>query len=244
MVRLYLAQLSPSPFDLDKDHAHYLKNVLRLQINDTLHVFNEGGEWRAQILELKKNHATIKLVEKVRESHPLPFVGLAFAPLKHDAQHFLLEKAAELGATDLYPVITQRSNVHRVSIEKWVKNTIEATQQCERLSPPILHDLQSLDQFLKNLGENHHLLVARERGDARPITSVLSELDSCQKCIFLIGPEGGFTPEEFHTMARRSKVHFITLGPRILRAETAALASLACFQSLLGDWQRQKNLSR
>jgi 16S rRNA (uracil1498-N3)-methyltransferase len=238
MVRLYMSKLDTSPFDLEKDHVHYLKNVLRLQSQDYIQVFNETGEWQAQILEMTKNHGTAALVKQLRAPAPLAPIGLAFAPLKHDAQLFLLEKATELGVTDFYPIITQRSNVHRIAPDKWMKNTIEACQQCERLSPPAIHSLQPLDQFLKELGDDIDILVAKERGEARPIAQTLSNMPSGRKCIFIIGPEGGFTMEEFSALTRHPQAQFITLGPRILRAETAALAVLTCFQSLLGDWQK------
>lgn len=238
MVRLYIPHMDPSPFDLDKDQAHYLKNVLRLNDHDNIHVFNETGEWLARLDHITKSQATVSLVKQTRAPTTLPPLGLAFAPLKHDAQYFLLEKATELGVRDLYPVMTQRSNIHKIPHEKWIKNTLEATQQCERLAPPTVHPLQSLDHFIKALPENMTLFVAKERGDALPIRDALQQRSSQEMCIFLIGPEGGFTPEELHFLSRSSCVKFIHLGPRILRAETAALATLTCFQSLLGDWQR------
>jgi 16S rRNA (uracil1498-N3)-methyltransferase len=237
MARLYISSLKTSPLVLDKDQTHYLKNVLRLRVNDSFHVFNETGEWEANILDLKKGSCLIALGQQMRTPTPLPSVGLAFAPLKHDAQSFLLEKATELGVTDLYPVITQRSNIHRIQSDKWLKNTIEACQQCERLSPPHLHALQPLPQFLASLTDNIQLLVAKERGPASAISDLLTNLSSEKIPIFLIGPEGGFTDEEFQLLHHQSQCNFLTLGPRILRAETAALAVLSCFQALIGDWQ-------
>lgn len=236
MVRLYIPKLDTHSLTLDKDHAHYLKNVLRLNEGDTLQVFNETGEWLAQINDLKKSQASLVLSQQLRHPETLPRLGLAFAPLKHDAQSFLLEKATELGVTDLYPVITHRCNIHKISQEKWAKNTIEASQQCERLTPPTVHPLQPLEVFFKSVGD-HTLFMAKERGDAVPIAQALAGPLS-KPCIFLIGPEGGFTPQEFTLVAKAPNVQFIHLGPRILRAETAALATLTCFQSLLGDWQR------
>jgi 16S rRNA (uracil1498-N3)-methyltransferase len=243
MVRLYIPPPLTSPFTLDKDQTHYLRTVLRLTLNDTLHVFNEQGEWQAKIINLTKNQAELSLEQQLKFSAPMVQVGLAFAPLKHDAQSFLIEKATELGATHLYPVITQRSNIHRLQRDKLIKNTIEASQQCERLALPEVFELQALPRFLQNFPGDTCLFVAKERDSAPPLAEVLKKKAPQTPCIFLIGPEGGFTPEEFSYLARYSFTQFISLGPRILRAETAALATLSCFQAIIGDWQPSKNLS-
>ncbi len=234
MTRLYLNEAlhAKKELTLNTEHSHYLGRVLRYQINDTVSVFNEkDGEWQSQVTEITKKVVIIQVQQQLRiPAPPLP-LWLAFAPLKNDAMGFLIEKATELGATHLQPILTERCNTQRLNLDRLQKNAIEASQQCERLDIPTVKNPSELVKFLKDLPKEVEWFVALERADAASIQKILETKDKQQPWGFIIGPEGGFTETE----ARLFKTHNITpvnLGPRILRAETAALSVLAIAQSL------------
>lgn len=232
---------------LSSDHIHYLRNVLRFSVGDSLIVYNERqGEWSARIDSLSKNSGTICLLKQERIFQPLPVAQLLFSPLKHDPLLFLLEKATELGVTHLHPVLTNRTVVTKINREKIYRNCVEASQQCERLDVPVVSSLQSLKSWVSAYCENDHfhqdidiLLVCQERGQDRFIGEVLKSLyemkqnNSQNKNIsisILVGPEGGFTTEELSWLGTFPFVQFCHLGPCILRAETAAVYALTALQ--------------
>lgn len=236
MVRLYVKQsiFQGVSLSLSQDHLHYLKHVLRYSLNQDVLIFNENdGEWLSTIQELTKSVAVVlpKLQQRV------PFfenkIHLIFSPLKHDAFLYLVEKSTELGVTNFHPVLMERSNIHRINLEKLERNAIEACQQCERFSPPHFSNLTSLAEKISSWNSTIPILCCQERGEALPILTCLQSFSKQQEIAFLIGPEGGITEAELKYLKMFPFIHFITLGARILRAETAAIAAVSCAQAVL-----------
>lgn len=240
MVRLYInTQLDKGKIIFLQDYQiHYLRNVLRLSKKDQIQLFNaQSGEWKGELVTLRKSQGSVLLHERVRLPCIEPDVNLLFAPLKQEAMHYLIEKTTELGVNKLFPVMTEFAQVPKVNHEKVVRYCMDAAQQCERLSVPEVFPLKRLDEMLEAWEEGRLLIVCLERQESVSVAILLQQLPVDQKVTFLIGPEGGLGPKDIVTLSRYSFVRFCRMGPRILRAETAAVAALACYQSLRGDWQ-------
>lgn len=237
-IRLYTDQplaagvlLSP-----EEKQAHYLLHVRRVEEGMPVALFNgKDGEWVGTIEQPSRKQVQLRVTSPLRPQASEPDVWLLFAPLKHGSIDYLAEKATELGASRLIPVRTQRTIVTRVNQERLLANAIEAAQQSERLTIPQVDEIISLPQMLTQLA-GRPLLFCDETGQGKPIHSVLSTLAPHTPLAVLIGPEGGFTPEERHTISTLPEALPAGLGPRVLRADTAAVASLACVQALLGHW--------
>jgi 16S rRNA (uracil1498-N3)-methyltransferase len=225
--------------ELDAKAAHYLVNVLRLGTGDKVALFNgRDGEWLARIAAASRKACTLTPNRQTRPQEPASPLTLAFAPLKKSAMDFLVEKATELGVGRLAPVITDRTEAARVNGERIAAQAREAAEQCERTNVPEIAAAQPLTAFLADWPADQPLWVADETGGGRAFADALgSPAAASPRHGILIGPEGGFTPKELATLAALPFVNLIDLGPRILRAETAALASITCWQALLGDWQ-------
>jgi 16S rRNA (uracil1498-N3)-methyltransferase len=225
---------------LDADQAHYLRAVLRLGPGGMLSLFNgREGEWRGRIVELGKNKGLVALEAQSRPQAAERDLWLAFAPVKRARIDYIAEKATELGVARLLPVITRRTNVARVNVERLQANAREAAEQTERLSVPRVEAPQPLDRFLDQFPAGRRLMVCDETGSAPPIAAVLADPAAAEAdWALLIGPEGGFAPEELDGLRKLPFVTAVGLGPRVLRADTAALASLAVFQALAGDWNK------
>ncbi len=220
--RLYVTQdLQPEALIVLPDtQAHYLKNVMRHEPGDDVRVFNgRDGEWHAVIELLEKKKAVLKLVAPTREQPPARRpVHLLFAPIKKPRLEWLIEKAVELGATDLHPVITQHTEMRQMNTERTQAQIIEAAEQCERLDIPTLHDITPIKSKLGNWPKDIPLLVGLERADA-PL--VKNTLPATGPLAFLIGPEGGWSAEERQWPENLPFLKPVSLGPDILRAETA-----------------------
>ncbi|MGJ3233102.1 MAG: RsmE family RNA methyltransferase [Oceanicaulis sp.] len=299
--RLYL----DAPFtagarlDLEKDQAHYLVNVMRRSAGDVLRVFNgRDGEWRAEIAEASKRRAALQLRERTRDQAAAPDLHLFFSPVKKARTDFIVEKATELGAAAITPVMTRRTMADRVRTDRLQALVREAAEQTERLDLPGVGEPVSLVQMLKAWDDDRRLVFCDEAGDeddapwggeagrATPILEALSayrfppplagevaeaqpkpeggsdvsaayppsvlpaqgrgspppapgggkEGGRHQKWAILIGPEGGFDPEERSLLRGQPFVVPVTLGPRILRADTAVAAAMSVWQAVLGDW--------
>ena len=214
--------------------AHHLGTVLRRGPGDPVAVFNpRDGEFAARIATLRKDRCTFTLGERLRAPAPEPDLRLIVAALKRDALDWVVEKAAELGVSVIQPVITRRTVVERVNVERLAAIARGAAEQCERLSIPAVRDAMPLHAAL-DAWDGAPLLVAAERRAAPPIARAAAGLRL--PCGWLVGPEGGFDPAELDDATRRAFVTPVALGPRILRAETAAVAGLAVLQALAGDW--------
>jgi len=218
--------------DLDAGGANYLGNVLRLGAGAELLVFDgSSGEWLARIADAGKKWMSLTVERKTREPESIPDVWLAFAPVKRAQTDWLVEKATELGAARLVPVMTSRTVAERVKLERLESIAIEAAEQCGRTRIPEIAEPVQLRRFVEEIDPARHLYFADE-GGGDPLPSTLREGPAA----ILIGPEGGFTDEE-RALVRAAGARAISLGPRILRAETAALACLSAYMALVGDWR-------
>lgn len=225
---------------LGRDRSHYLAHVLRLVAGAPVALFNgRHGEWLAHIESLAKNRAVARLDRQLRDQVAEPDLWLLFAPVKRAPLDFMVQKATELGVSALMPVITRRTVVERVKTERIAVNAMEAAEQCERLTLPAVEGPQPLAKRLDVWPAGRRLLLCAEAGDAVPIREVLESGGADAPCAVLTGPEGGFEQSELDDMRKLDFVTAVSLGPRILRADTAALAALACWQSFLGDWTRR-----
>ena len=218
---------------LDAAQANYLGNVMRLGVGAELLVFDgSSGEWIARILDAGKKRMTLFIERQTREREHIPDIWLAFAPVKRTQTDWLVEKATELGAARLIPVITQRTIAERVKLERLEAIAIEAAEQCGRTVLPEIGDPLQLTRFLDQRDTSRTLYFADEGGGEQA-----SDAFKAGPAVILVGPEGGFTNEERATVRASLNAVPISLGPRILRAETAALAALAAWMSAVGDWR-------
>ena len=224
---------------LERNQSNYLGNVLRLGAGDTVLVFNgRDGEWRAEIGGRKRpDILTVK--EATRPQDRLPDVTYVFAPLKHARLDYIAQKAVEMGAARLQPVLTRHTQVARMNGERMRANVIEAAEQCGILSVAEVADPMQLDRFLSQRKPVRLLVFCDEATDVSDPLQALREAASAAGGIdVLIGPEGGFAEEERALLLRQPHIVRLSLGPRILRADTAGVAALALVQAVLGDWRQ------
>jgi len=221
---------------LDEGQTHYLLHVLRAKTGNLVSLFNgRNGEWLAEIAQAGKRGVTAVCLKQTQKQRGTPDIWLAFAPVKKTPSDYLVQKATELGASALLPVFTRRTIVTRVNQERMAANAVEAAEQSGRLSVPEIRDPTSLDKLLASWPERRRLLFCDEGGDARPLAESARGISG--PAGVLTGPEGGFDPLEREALRAMPFVTPVTLGPRILRADTAALAALAIWQSVSGDWR-------
>lgn len=225
---------------LDGAQVHYLRNVMRLGEGDNVMLCdNISGEYRAPITAISKRHIELHISEHVRSRESVPDLWLCAAPVKKDRWYWLAEKACELGIRRLQPVRTQRTIIDRVKPEKLRAHMVEAAEQCERTALPELAEMRDLDSMLHDWPKDRHLFFADER--LHEGTGGGSAFNHMQHHIgpaaILIGPEGGFTDEENAKIKNHHNAVPISLGPRILRAETAALCAISIWMGCTGDWQ-------
>jgi 16S rRNA (uracil1498-N3)-methyltransferase len=219
--------------ELEAAQANYLGNVMRLGPGAELLLFDgSSGEWLARIAETGKKRMSLHVERRMREPETVPDVWLAFAPVKRAQTDWLVEKATELGAARLIPVMTRRTIAERVKLERLEAIAIEAAEQCGRTRIPEIADPLPLPKFLDQRDSARTLYFADESG-GEPVTSALRP----GSALILIGPEGGFADEERKLVRAAPNSVAVSLGPRILRAETAALAALASYMAIAGDWR-------
>lgn len=223
---------------LDRDQANYLVNVLRLGRGDTVLLFNgRDGEWEAVLSSVAKRSVVAAVRACVRAQPRSEDLHFLFAPLKHARLDYLVQKAVEMGASLIQPVITRHTQVARLNLDRMQANVIEAAQQCGILQLPGVTKPLPLDQAIADL--DRLLIFCDEDADVKDPVAALGAArpGPGQPLAVLIGPEGGFAEEEREALLARPKVLRIALGPRILRADTAAVAALALVQAVLGDWR-------
>ena len=220
---------------LDSDRTHYIRNVMRRAIGDEVGLFNgRDGEWLGRIDTYGKGTTGIALTTQRRPQAASPDIWLAFAPIKRQRIDFIAEKATELGVALLWPVMTRRAEPSRVNTERLTNIAIEAAEQTERLDIPVVREAVQLEKMLAEWPRERTLFVCAEAGEALPIAEAMVAHRGAPAG-FLIGPEGGFAAVELDALRKLPFVVAIGLGPRLLRAETAAVAALACWQALAGD---------
>jgi 16S rRNA (uracil1498-N3)-methyltransferase len=217
---------------LNEGPSHYLLHVLRAKPGNRVLLFNgRDGEWLAEIGQLSKRGVIATCLEQTRPQSAGPDIWLAFAPIKKTPADYLVQKATELGVSCLLPVYTRRTIVTRVNLERMAANAAEAAEQSERLTVPQIREATDLDKLLAAWPKERALYFCDEGGDAKPLAHAARPGPAA----ILTGPEGGFDPAEREMLRALPFVVPVTLGPRILRADTAALAALAIWQSTAGD---------
>ena len=226
---------------LNREQSNYLLNVLRLEAGAGLLVFNgRDGEWRARLALAGKRDVALEIEKLERAQTPPSDLRLLFAPLKHARLDYMIQKAVEMGAGRLTPTLTRRTQVHKLNLDRVRANAIEAAEQCGILTLPAVDEPATLDRVLMDLPSDRLLVFCDE--DA-PVSDPLAALARFRvdhhgpSVAVLIGPEGGFDPAERDLLLSLRGAVPISLGPRILRADTAAVAALAVVQAALGDWR-------
>ena len=245
MQRLFVGQplATGEHVELDASAAHYIVNVLRLTSGQDILVFNgRDGEWRAQVGETRKKRCVLLAVEKMREQEAGPDLDYLFAPLKRARLDYMVQKATELGVARLMPIMTARTIAERVNLERMRANAVEAAEQCGILRIPEVHEPRRLSAVLDAWPSGRRLVFCDESAAVANPLAVLEGLPRGPIAV-LIGPEGGFTPDERSSLLRHPCITAISLGPRIMRADTAAMAALTLVNAVLGDWGDRQQLS-
>lgn len=221
---------------MEDGHVHYLRNVLRQSEGDRIELFNgRDGQWRARIAVLDRRGGSFMVESRTFEQTPEEGPWLLIAPVKRARLEMIVEKATELGAARICPVTTARTNTERLNRERLRAIATEAAEQCARLSVPDIAETMALKTLLANWSSDRLLYVLDETGAGTPIATAFASHPKERGAALLIGPEGGFDDTELDAMRNLPFVNALDLGKRILRAETAALAALACYQAIAGD---------
>lgn len=236
-IRLYvehpLGQGQSVP--LTREQAHYLFGVMRLSVGGQVALFNgQDGEWLAEVIEAGKRGGVLSCVEQSKPLQLPPDLWFLFAPIKKARTDFIVEKAAEMGVARIMPVQTEFTNSERIRQDRLQAHAVEATEQCGGTFVPEVADLQRLDRVLESWPEGRQLMFCDEAEVGSALRLAGNETD--QPWAILIGPEGGFSERERARLAALPYSHVVSLGPRILRADTAAVAALTMWQQALGDW--------
>ena len=226
---------------LAREQAHYLGTVMRLKPGDGLALFNgRDGEWTARLEAVAKKGAEVAVLAQRKAQPAMPDLWLVFAPIKKARIDFVAEKATELGVSEIRPVITRRTVMTRVNTARLAANAREAAEQCERLEVPRIAEPKPLGALLEQWPPGRRLLWCDEHGSGPPIAEALLGLEAAERrapWALLIGPEGGFDESERQALATLAAAFPVSLGPRVLRADTAAAAALSVWQAVVGDWR-------
>jgi 16S rRNA (uracil1498-N3)-methyltransferase len=222
---------------LSREQANYLLNVLRLAAGDSVIIFNGiDGEWRAVLADTGRKAASLDVTQALRAQEAGPDIHYLFAPLKHARLDYMVQKAVEMGAARLRPVLTRRTQAQRVNLDRMRANVIEAAEQCGILTIAELEEPLSLEKALAQWPQDRLLVFCDEDAPmADPVAAIRLRAKPGAPIAVLIGPEGGFDPAERAMLMRLEQTLAISLGPRILRADTAAVAALALVQAAVGD---------
>lgn len=240
-TRLYVE--TPLPGEgtvvLDKDQSHYLANVMRVKVGAPVALFNgDDGEWACEVATIEKRAVTLRVSTQIKEQTPEPDVWLVFAPIKKARIDFMAQKATELGASHLLPIYTRRTIVDRVKVDRLHANAAEAAEQCERITVPTIGEPVKFTQLMKEWPAERRIMFCDETLTGEAAHQALAKLSNEPKTpwAIFIGPEGGFDDNERATLKSHPNAVAVSLGPRVLRADTAAMAALSLWQSALGDW--------
>jgi 16S rRNA (uracil1498-N3)-methyltransferase len=237
MIRLFIAHdlAAGAELTLDEGQSRYLAAVMRLSVGDELQVFNgRDGEWRARVASVGKRSVALSVEAQARPQETAPDLDLIIALVKRARLETIVEKAAELGVRRVRPVITERTNADHTRVDRLQAIATEASEQTGRLDVPQVAEPVKLERMLADWEPGRRLLFCDEAGDARP---VLEALDGAGPWAILIGPEGGFSPKEREMLRTLPHATAASLGPRILRADTAAISALTLWQAAVGDWR-------
>ena len=239
MIRLFVSDTLEADVQIvpSRGQTHYLMNVMRLGVGDEVLLFNgRDGEWRARVAQASKRDCRLLVLVRERVQAVGPDLDLLVALVKRGRLETIVEKAAELGARRVRPVITERANADRANIARLAAIAIEAAEQTARMDAPEIFGVQSLESVLSGWSGVRRLMFCDEAGEAAPAAGALAGAASGPWSI-LIGPEGGFSPAERARIRALPGALPVSLGPRILRADTAAIAAMTLWQAVLGDWR-------
>lgn len=242
MIRLFVPDSLASGADVapSVDQTRYLTTVMRRGVGDDLALFNgHDGEWRAIVAEVSKRGCRLTVEERLKPQETGPDVDLIIALVKRARLETIVEKAAELGARRVRLVITRFTNADHARTDRLRAIAVEAAEQTGRLDVPEILEPEPLERLLAQWPAGRRLMFCDEGGDARPVPDALAGVDRGAPWAVLIGPEGGFSQEERDELRSQHFVTPVTLGPRILRADTAAISALSLWQAALGDWSGQ-----
>jgi len=221
---------------LCEEQSHYLTSVMRIKNGQKIKVFNgKDGEFVAEIKNVSKKSVEVEILEKTRAFEASKDIWLLFAPLKKDCTDFVIEKSTELGVAKIIPVITRNTISDKTKTERFKTQATEAAEQCRRLDVPEISDAIKLPDLLKNWDTKRKLYFMDESGQGETVSEVFKSAPT--PAAILVGPEGGFTNEELDYLRGLSYTKGVSLGKLILRAETAVVAALSCWQSLSGEWR-------
>ena len=243
-TRLYIpaALAEGGTVEIDAAQAHRLRHVLRLGVGAAVAAFNpRDGEFVCRLAELSRNGGSLAIEAQLRAIEPEADLWLLFAPIKRLRVDWLIEKGTELGVSAFVPVMTERTQPERLNRERLTAHAIAAAEQSERLSVPEIRLAERLSELLAAWDASRRLVLCDETGGGRPIADAMAEYKPGAPAALLIGPEGGFAESELDALADLPFVTRAGLGPRVLRAETAALAALAAFQAIAGDWRHTRS---
>jgi 16S rRNA (uracil1498-N3)-methyltransferase len=240
LLRIYMGvpDLSAGQeYTLTDGQHHYLKNVMRAETGASLRVFNgRNGEWLAEIKELSKKKVIVSLIQKIAEQKNAPDIVVLASPVKKENFDIMVEKSCELGAAVFQPVICDHTIVHRANQERLQAIAVEAAEQSERTDVMQVAEIAPLKDILAGWDNKRRIVFCQERAAAPAIASVLAGGGVNLPLAVLIGPEGGFSAAEMEWLTQMPQIVPVSLGGRILRAETALIAALSCIQSMVGDW--------
>ena len=217
----------------------YLTKVMRQKIGDKIFLFNGlDGEFEAKIEQIEKKFLSAEIESKISDLKKVPNITLAFAPIKNVRIDFVAAKATELGVSSFQPILTQHTIVDKINLDRFKANVKEACEQCERNDFPLVFDVKKLGSFLNEKDSAQKIFIlCDESGEGAKASEVLSKINPQEKeIVILIGPEGGFSASEFSKMRELKNIYPISLGPRILRADTAMISALTLVQEFLGDF--------
>ncbi len=223
--------------ELNIEQTHYVSKVMRHKVGQAITIFNGyDGLWLANIESLGKKSCLVRLVEQIEPQTTIPDIWLCFALVKQAPLGYIIEKATELGVKTIIPLTTERTVIDKINYDKAKKITIESAQQCERLVIPEIMELSSLKSLLENWDKDRVIIFCNERQKNQNIVNQLQNLKTYKKYAILTGPEGGFSEKEIQYLMSLDYIKSVSLGPRILRADTAVISALAITMSIVGDW--------
>ena len=241
MIRLHLPQPLSAGAALAPtlDQSRYLTQVMRLKLGDALVVFNgQDGEWRCVLTDILKKGVVLTAQEQLRPQAIGPDVQLLMAVVKKSAMEFAVEKATELGVRHIRPILTARTQGHHLRLDRLDAIAIESAEQTGRMDLPAIDDPVRLADVLDGWDPGRRLMFCDETGGAPVMTALSAGEGAAAPWAILIGPEGGFSPQERDRLRALPYTTAVSLGPRVLRADTAAIAALTLWQAAVGDWER------
>ena len=243
-LRIYSKEnLKNGKLTLNKKQSHYLKNVMRLELEDKISIFNEkDGEWFASIISIRKNECSILIEDFIKASDIFYDVWLLFAPIKQARLDYLSQKTCEMGVKKLFPIFTEYTQVKKINIDRIRSNLIEAAEQCDFNNIPEVSEAINFNYILDNWDKffKDRKVIFCDETSKSDVFEILNDQKNKvnSKWAIIVGPEGGFSDFERNNIENKNNSMSISLGPRVIRSDTAVVAILAIFQMIIGDWKK------